>query len=213
LGGRIVSTPIATFKRVIEHVLPIFKAKGQMPAIIVPPLARNIFSRCCSDESHCTNADEKDFQEKLLSGLIQQKNELIKGLVQNGVTNFKVLDVGCVTEGATTASLSEKLVDLKKVSAKDGVHFTALGYQNLARRSVNCLRSLKAEKPKTVRKSTFFWRGFRSAHGAVTANTTRSVRRGGVGVGLTRGGCAAGSRGTPGGRRSRSHMFHPYRRW
>jgi hypothetical protein len=148
-----------------------------------------------------------------LSGLIQQKNELIKGLVQNGVMNFKVLDVGCVTEGATTASLSEKLVDLKKVSAKDGVHFTAHGYQNLARRSVNCLQNLKAEKPQTVRKSTFFWRGFRSVHGAVTANATRSADAWRGGAGFTRGGSMAGSRGTPGGRRSRSHMFHPYRRW
>jgi hypothetical protein len=213
LGGRIVSTPLATFKKVVEHVLPIFKAKGQNSAIIVPPLARYIFSRCCNDESHCTNADEKDFPEKLLSGLTQQKNELIKGLVQNGVTNFKVLDVCCVTQGATKASLSEKLVDLQKVSANDGVHFTAIGYQNLARRSVNCLKTLKAEKPKNVRKSTFFWRGFQSTHGSVTATVTRTAvaRRGGVG--FNRGGSMAGSRGTPGGRRARSQMFHPYRRW
>jgi hypothetical protein len=58
LGRRIVSTPIATFKKVVEHVLPIFKAKGQNTSIIVPPLARYIFSRCCNDASHCTNVDE-----------------------------------------------------------------------------------------------------------------------------------------------------------
>jgi hypothetical protein len=44
LGGRIVSTPLATFKKVVEHVLPIFKAKGQKSAIIVPPLP-DTFSR------------------------------------------------------------------------------------------------------------------------------------------------------------------------
>ncbi len=107
MGGRIVPTPIATFRKVVEQVLPIFKAKGQNAAIIVPPLARYVFSRCCND-------DEKDFPEKLLSGLIQQRSELIKGLVQNGITNFKVLDVGCVTDGATTANISEKLTDLKR---------------------------------------------------------------------------------------------------
>jgi hypothetical protein len=213
LGGRIVYTPIATFRKVIEHVLPIFKAKGQNASIIVPPLIRYIYSRCCNDASHCTNADEKDFPEKLLSGLIQQRNELIKGLVKNGVTNFKVLDVCCVTDGATTASISEKLADLKKVSVKDGVHFTPFGYQNLERRIANCLKILNEDKPKSSRKSTFFWRGFRSSHGSVSANVTRSAVARQGGVGFPRGGNMAGLRGTPGGRRSRSQMFHPYRRW
>ncbi len=194
-------------------MLPIFKAKGQSAAIIVPPLARYVFSRCCNDVSHCTNADEKDFPEKLLSGLIQQRSELIKGLVQNGVTNFKVLDVGCVTDGATTANISEKLADLKKVSASDGVHFTPLGYQNLARRTVNCLKTLNENKPKQTRKSTFFWRGFQSPHGSISSNNTRSAvaRRGGHC--FPRGGKMVELRGTPGGRQSRSQLFHPYRRW
>ncbi len=137
-------------------VLPIFKAKGQNACIIIPPLARYIFSRYCNDASHCTNADEKDFPEKLLSGLIQQRNELIKSLVQHGLTNFKVLDVCCVTLGATTASVSERLADLKTVTAGDGVHFTANGYHNLAQRTINCLKTIREEKPKNARKSTFF---------------------------------------------------------
>ncbi len=37
LGGRVVSTSTDTFKKVIDHVLPIFKAKGQNAAIIIPP--------------------------------------------------------------------------------------------------------------------------------------------------------------------------------
>jgi hypothetical protein len=197
----------------VEQVLPIFKAKGQNAAIIVPPLARYFFSRCCNDVSHCTNADEKYFPEKLLSGLIQQRSELIKGLVQNGVTNFKVLDVGCVTDGATTANIYEKLADLKKVTAGDGVHFTPLGYQNLSRRTVNCLKTLNENKPKQTRKSTFFWRSFRSPHGSISSNNTRSAVAKRGGHCFPRAGKMVGLRGTPGGRRSRSQQFHPYRRW
>jgi hypothetical protein len=33
-----------------------------------------------------------------------------------------------------------------------------------------------AEKPKNARKSTFFWRGFRSSHGSLLANATRSAQ-------------------------------------
>jgi hypothetical protein len=47
----------------------------------------------------------------------------------------------------------------------------------------------------------------------LSANATRSAtaRRGGVG--FPRGGSMGGMRGASGGRRSRSHMFHPYSRW
>jgi hypothetical protein len=37
LGGRVVSTPIAIFKKVVENMLPIFKAKGHNACIIIPP--------------------------------------------------------------------------------------------------------------------------------------------------------------------------------
>jgi lysophospholipase L1-like esterase len=211
LGGGVVPTPVTTFRKVIEHVLPIFKSKGNNPCIIVPPLPRYVFSRCCSDTSHCTNAEDSDFAKKMLTGFNQQRSELIKTLVQQGLTNFKVLDVGCVTSGATTASLSEKLEELRKVSTADGVHFSADGYRNLAQRTLNCLKTLRSEKPKPSRKPTFFWRGFRSPHGAV--NVTRLAQERTVGGNPTRGRGYCGTRGVFTGRRSRSHQFHPYRRW
>jgi hypothetical protein len=213
LGGRVTPTPIGTFKKVMEHVLPILKAKGNKACIIIPPLPRYIFSRCCNDKSHCTNVDEKDFPEKLLSGFIQQWNELIKSLVQNGLTNFKVLDVCCVTLGATTASILERLTELRTVSAGDGVHFNSNGYQNLAQRTISCLRSIMTEKPKSARKHTFFWRGFRSSHGSMAANATRSALTQRGGGGILRGNSTSGMRGASAGRRSRSRFFHPYRRW
>jgi hypothetical protein len=185
LGGRVTSTPIGTLKKVIEHVLPILKAKGNKACIIIPPLPRYLFSRCCNDKSHCTNTEEKDFPEKLLSGFIQQRNELIKSLVQNGLTNFKVLDACCVTMCATTASISDRLNELRNVAAGDGVHFNANGYQNLAQRTISCLRSIMTEKPKSARKHTFFRRGYRSMHGSMATSATRlTLAPGG------RGGCS-----------------------
>jgi lysophospholipase L1-like esterase len=212
LGGGVVPTPAATFRKVIEHVLPIFRAKGKNACIIIPPLPRYIFSRCCSDVSHCTNADEKDFPKTMLAGFTQQRTELIKSLVQHGLTNFKVMDVGCVTSGTTTASLSEKLEDLRKVCTGDGVHFSGDGYRNLAQRTLNCLKTLRTEKPKVVSKQTFFWRGFRSPHGSASASVARLSQARPFGVTATRGGYR-GMRGVFTGRRSRSHPYHPYRRW
>jgi hypothetical protein len=61
LGGKIVTTPVDVFKKIIDSVMPVLKAKGPKPAIIIPPLPRYLFSRCCNDTDHCTNANEKDF--------------------------------------------------------------------------------------------------------------------------------------------------------
>jgi hypothetical protein len=215
LGGKVTTTPLGIFKKVIELVLPILKAKGEKPCIIVPPLPRYLFSRCCSDKGHCTNAGDKDFSENLLSGFILQRNELIRCLVQNGLTNFKVLDVCCATTCTTTSNLTERLNALRGVLAEDGVHFTPTGYNNLAKRTVSCLKTLLTEKPKVTKKHTFFWRGYRSPHGSLANNPVRSVRGW---IGSSTGNTVLGnsygrSRGSPSGRLTRSRFFHPYKRW
>jgi hypothetical protein len=51
--------------------------------------------------------NEKDFPEKMLSGFLNLRNELIRYLVQHGLTDFKVLDLCCNTGCATTASVPE----------------------------------------------------------------------------------------------------------
>jgi hypothetical protein len=215
LGGKVTSTPLGIFKKVIELVLPILKAKGEKPCVIVPPLPRYLFSRCCSDKGHCTNAGDKDFSENLLSGFILLRNELIRCLVQNGLTNFKVLDVCCATTCTTTSNLTERLTALRGVLAEDGVHFTPPGYNNLAKRTVSCLKTLLTEKPKVTKKHTFFWRGYRSPHGSLANNPVRSVR-GWVGSSTSntvRGNSYGRSRVSQSGRFTRSRFFHPYKRW
>jgi hypothetical protein len=68
------------------------------------------------------------------------------------------------------------------VTASDGVHFVAAGYQNLAMRSKVCIRALLSAPPRPVKPSSHFWRGFKSPFGSKRALTapTLSVRgRGG----------------------------------
>jgi hypothetical protein len=165
--------------------------------VIVPPTPRYLFSRCCTDSGHCTNVQDSDYCEKLLTGFLQQRNDLIKNLVAAGVTNFKVLDACCMTAGATTANTKTRITDLKGVTARDGVHFVAEGYQNLAARSQVCIRALLTAPPRTVRPSASFWRGFKSPVGskhAASVPVPSSRGRGG------------------GGRPFRHRGFHPYRK-
>jgi hypothetical protein len=125
LGGDIVVSPNDVFKKTVETIMPILSAKGDIPCVLVPPIPWYLFSRCCDDIGHCTNAKKDKYQEELLSGFLQLRNSLIKILVTAGLKNFKVLDTCCTTTCATTANTKTRITDLKTVTAKDGVHYVA----------------------------------------------------------------------------------------
>jgi hypothetical protein len=109
LAGKVIVTPSETFKKIVENTVSIIKAAGHKPCVILPPLPRYLFARCCSDENHCTNANDKEFCKILLTGFAQLKRDLIGHLVRLGVTNFKVMDFCCTTTCSTTANISERL--------------------------------------------------------------------------------------------------------
>ncbi len=177
-------------------MIPILLEKKDIPCVVVPPIPRYMFSRCCNDPAHCTNAHRTDYCEKLLSGFLQLRNNLIKTLVAAGVTNFKVLDACCTTACETTANTKTRITCLKGVTASDGIHFVAEGYRNLARRSQGCIRALLSAPPRPVRPSTYFWRGFKSQFGS---KRVHSVPMSSV-------------RGRGGSRPLRQRGFHPYRK-
>ncbi len=202
-------TPPDVFKKLVDNIIPIFKAKGNKPGVIIPPTPRYLFSRCCSDNSHCTNADDSNFAEQMLSGFLQQRTDLIRQLVQSGLSNFKVLDSCCTTDCAATASIPERISALKKTTWSDGVHYLSDGYRYLAERAVTCLKGLIATPKTKTKMGAYFWRGFCSPTGSALPRV-RSMP-------------VAGSSGlTPhaphrdrmrGSFSGRSRSFHPYRRW
>jgi hypothetical protein len=213
LAGKVITTPPEIFKKVVHAITPIIKAIGSKPCIVLPPLPRYVFARCCNDKGHCINADDPEYQSFMMSGFVWLKNDLIKQLVSNGVSNFKVMDTCCVTSVPTTATIGERLSELKKVSSGDGIHFTAEGYQHMASHVIECLKTLIGKPTKMTKQKTYFWRGFRSRRGssipvATVGSHSRSVRGGGIPL---RGGSRGRPRGGSSGRRPRG--FHPYRKW
>ncbi len=192
--------------------MPIIKAVGNKPCIVLPPLPRYVFARCCNDSGHCINAGDSEYQSFMMSGFVRLKNDLIKQLVHNGLSNFKVMDTCCVTAVPATAKIGERLAELKEVSSGDGIHFTAEGYKHMATRISECLKTLIG-KPKTPKQKAYFWHGFRSRRGSSVAATagglhSRSAWNDGIPL---RGGSRGRPRGGSSGRRPRG--FHPYRKW
>ncbi len=200
LGGNVVVSQPEVFKKIVEEILPILHEKGNTPSVIVPPIPRYLFSRCCSDPGHYTNASKTDHCENLLTGFLQQRNNFIKILVSAGVKNFKVLDACCTTTCVTTANTETRIADLKQVTAQDGIHCVAAGYWNLVMRCLACLRTLLAEPPRSDKAVSHFWRGFKSSKGSKCNTGTRVAHFRGRGA-------AKSARGS-----FPKEGFHPYRR-
>jgi hypothetical protein len=99
--------------------------------------------------------NDSNFAETMLSGFLRQRTELIRQLVQSGLTNFRVLDSCCTTSCAATASISERIAALQKTTWSDGIHYTKDGYRHLAERTLACLKVLlDSPKNKTKRGLT-----------------------------------------------------------
>jgi hypothetical protein len=187
-------------------VWPILAAKRDTNCVIIPPMPRYLFTRCCNDPGHCINANEKEYSQSLLTDFLQLRHCLIRQLVSRGLTNFKVLNTCCTTTCTCTATTTNRLAELRKVTAKGGVHFIAQGYVNMANRTSACLQTLMAATPRTRKGSIHFWRGFKSPNGARSRcqrDTQAHHKRGAPSISH---GSITISRGGP--RRG----YHPYRR-
>jgi hypothetical protein len=164
LGGKVVVCPAE--KRTIESIAPIFVALNDTPSVIIPPMPRWIFERCCNDPGHCTNFGHENYRHKLLTDFMTLRGVLIRQLVEMGARNFKVMDSCCTTSCAPTANTNVRLDGLRVVTEKDGIHFTSVGYKNLASRCTVCIKSLLESADKEHGQKSFFWRGFKSTVGA-----------------------------------------------
>jgi hypothetical protein len=89
LGGKIVISPQEIFTKTLDAIAPILQEAKGLPCVIVPPLPRYLFARCCDDNGHCTNFGQPGFEQSLLSDYIQLRNWLIRTLVQRGLKTLK----------------------------------------------------------------------------------------------------------------------------
>jgi lysophospholipase L1-like esterase len=223
LGGDVVVTPPDIFTELVKRIIPLLKATGNKPSVIIPPLPRYLFARCCNDTDHCTNAAVPDFCKTLLSGFTEMRNSLIRQLVSSGLTNFRVMDICCTTECPVTACTEERIKGLRSVTAKDGVHFVDAGYRNMAGRCVDCLLKMlkKADDASSIQPgksgspTSFFWRGFRSPRGSSRFKKSHVWTPGIRGTARGRAVPARGRAKTPRGQlhQSSTSNYHPYRRW
>jgi hypothetical protein len=137
LAGKIIAGPLVTFKKTLENTAPILSVGKSSVCIVVPPLPRYLFNGCCTQTDHSTNVGTSNHAKSPLMDVIGLRNALKKFVSSLGISRCRVLDSCCVTDCTTTANLETRLDLLKRVTAKDGVHFNASGYDNLVQNIVS----------------------------------------------------------------------------
>jgi hypothetical protein len=178
---RMVSDDI--YKKITDSLKPVLLSAQKNYKVIVPPLPRYIFCKCCGNPAHITNFGQDRYQEKILDGCTHLRNILKKNVADLGTEKFWVLDglgaVLGVDSGVDRGGNREIISELEPYLASDGVHFSDTGYRNIARVIVKTIESLhtgKIGKNKTTNASPFqgrvyYWRGFISPVGAVRPRT------------------------------------------
>jgi hypothetical protein len=146
-------------------------------------MARYLNTSCCDNPTHGTNVGKDDHATTLLDKIANLRSVLKSELSRIGVKNYwlPVLDgigalLGYVPK-QTRPNNKDCAESAAKLISRDGVHFVSAGYENIGKCVYAAIQGLyegtlaKPDKPSdlisgSVKKSTYFWRGFVSPVGA-----------------------------------------------
>jgi hypothetical protein len=206
--------PTEHLQKILESTSRLLLLGRQCSQIIIPPLPRNLFSGCCNLTNHCPNVGKPEHPGKLLTEVIGLRNCTKKHVASIGMQNCRVLDTCCVTDCLGTADINTRVEALKHVTAKDSIHFHAIGYDNLVKSIMGTLfRPTNTTSSKQNATKVHYWRGFRSPVGS-TAVANHEIDKGARQHHRGRG--EYSGRGDHIRSRHRGHLhhnpFHPYRR-
>jgi hypothetical protein len=178
MGGAITTVDENIFKKLIHLLGEVLMSAQSYIKIIIPPLPRYLFHRCCNRTGHSTNVGNDSHSMDLLSRTYKLEELLKTELTTLGVENFWVLNgVGGLLGLPLTDNkipIEEILLDLKGVFHTDGVHYTESTYRNLTKSAVDAtLFALKGAQNQVAvdnsviqpPRSTYSWRGFTSPMG------------------------------------------------
>jgi hypothetical protein len=214
MGGPITVVEDSVFRRLIAMLSEVLKSAQNSIKIVVPPLPRYLFHKCCGKPGHADNVHQDGHSLELLNCITHFEEILKSDLVEMGVENFWVLDgVGGLLgfpPGEKKVPNEHVITDLRKVFANDGVHYNESSYRNLAKAivdaTIGALNGNRKDREATENlglgqmvcpRAIFSWRGFTSPVGSRTGCSTPAPGR------KVRGNESYGGRG------GRSH---PYRK-
>ena len=191
MAGNVTVCDEEVFKNLTEMITPILDVFQDCLRIVQPPAPRYLFSPCCMVPTHCTNVGKQGHAEQLLGETIKLRSTLKKVLLKRYPEKVWILDSCCMVPNVADLAVPERAVALKKVCAKDGVHFLQEGYMNTAveiGRVAGILLSghsaqmpIRASDTASVHVSgdkRYYWHGFCSPVGSLRKDGPKFGKRG-----------------------------------
>jgi len=167
------------FNKLVDIVIPVIESIKGHSQILLPPMPRYLFSKCCNDQNHCINVGTSMHSESLLAATFRLRALLKRKLAGRIPGTYWVMETCCMLQESGDLTVSEKLSRLKMVCGSDGVHLKTEGTLNVAKNIVSAVQKIQlgvcgksslqnksAAVPISGDASRHFWRGFASPVGS-----------------------------------------------
>jgi len=152
----------STIRKTILRLEPLLKTMSTSATVLIPPLPRFVFGGCCRDPSHANGSGSGDSPKKMITSLARIRKLAKTEIQKMGLGNYWLADPLSALSGS-----ADPLAELKNLSAKDNVHFTAPGYSKLANMISDAVEKVGGRNNMARKKEVrYYWRGFSSPRGA-----------------------------------------------
>ena len=125
IRGKLQVTTHADFKQLFEMALPIIRSCSGYNVILLGPLPRFLLNKCCSDPTHISNFEEKDYLSKLGTDIRDLGKHLRNLVHMRRLKRTKVLNPAALMGVLDSGVEPDKLLAL---FGTDPVHLTETGY-------------------------------------------------------------------------------------
>ena len=129
ISGKLQLINHADFKQLFEMTLPIIRRCSGSNVILLGPLPRFLLNKCCTDPTHITNFDEKEYLSKLGNDIRDLGKHLRNMAHMRRLKRTKVLNPAALMGVLDSGVEPDKLLAL---FGTDPVHLTETGYKAIS---------------------------------------------------------------------------------
>ena len=150
--GEVVYTLDNFIAEQVTTLRPVLDSVKNMDKIFIPPVPRFAFGGCCENTTHAPNTRIPTHSSFALTEHVRQLNSITKHINDTKTKNFKVIDL-LSTLTPSQHNQSDKSSALKKITHRDNVHLTEMGYKLLVGKIVEVAKEPKDRQPKQHQQS------------------------------------------------------------
>ncbi len=145
-----------TVRELFSIMQPLFRAVWEFKCIILTPLPRYLWSRCCDDPTHITNSEVPGYAAGMGTAL-RELNKCLKNMIfmrkMKGITTLNAIEaLGLIP--SPTEEYTDYEVQVIALWGPDPVHPTSAAYRELAAKLAEKTWEILAEKPSQEKASS-----------------------------------------------------------